>query len=157
MYRTNLMLLNNSKDIYAVINKAISLCNMKPTPGAPYKPWKVPEKPNYPMYLTSGRQPFKTIHTAVYKRFPNTKKIEGYGINGWDIKYRDISDVGLLENKRICWRYEYYRDYTKLLEKHKMERWERKHPRPTDTMLKQDLFPEKLTAAWEKRENEARN
>lgn len=154
MYGMNLMTINNSRDVYTIIDKAMNLCNIKPTPGAPYKPWDVPEKPDYPMYLTSGRQPIKTIHTAVYRRFPHTKKVEDYG---WDIKYRDISDVGLLDNKRIYWRYEYYRDYTKLLEKHKMERWERKHPCPTDTMLKQDLFPEMLTAAWKNRESDARN
>ena len=154
MYNINLMVLNSSKDVYSIIAKAIDLCKMKPSPAAEYKEWDVPEKPKYPMYMTSGRQPIKTVHKSVYRRFPATKKVEDYG---WDVTYRNISDVGLLENKRNYWRYEYYRDYTKLLEEHKMDRWIRKHPRPTDTMLKQDLFPELLTAAWRRKESEARN
>lgn len=153
MYGINLMILNNSKDIYTVIDKAVTCNNMRPTPGAPYKAWNVPQKRNYRLFLTTGRQPLVTVHTPLYKYSTRTGKMEDYG---WDIKYRNISDVGLLENKRTYWKYEYFRDYTKRLIEHKMAKWERKNPRPTVTVLKHDLFPGMLIEAWGAKEKTAR-
>ena len=42
------------------------------------------------------------------------------------------------------------------LENHKMEKWVRKHPKPTDAQKKQDLFPELMDIEWNTHEHNAR-
>lgn len=42
------------------------------------------------------------------------------------------------------------------LENHKMEKWVRKHPKPTDAQKKQDLFPKLMDTEWNTREHNAR-
>ena len=42
------------------------------------------------------------------------------------------------------------------LENRKMEKWVRKHPKPTDAQKKQDLFPKLMDTEWNTREHNAR-
>ena len=46
--------------------------------------------------------------------------------------------------------------YMVQLENHKMEKWVRKHPKPTDAQKKQDLFPKLMDTEWNTREHNAR-
>ena len=46
--------------------------------------------------------------------------------------------------------------YMVQLENHKMEKWVRKHPKPTDAQKKQDLFPKLMDTEWNTHEHNAR-
>lgn len=78
---------------------------------------------------------------------------------GWvnyvhEYKAKIPSEIGQYTNQHII--HIDSDQYIKRLENHKMEKWVKRHPKPTDTQLKQDLFPELMNVEWNTREHNAR-
>ena len=71
-------------------------------------------------------------------------------------KYRIPSEQGQIALKIQHVNHMDAEQYMIRLENHKMEKWVRKHPKPTDAQKKQDLFPELMDTEWNTREHNAR-
>ena len=71
-------------------------------------------------------------------------------------KYRIPSEQGQIALKIQHVNHMDAEQYMIRLENHKMEKWVRKHPKPTDAQKKQDLFPELMDTEWNTHEHNAR-
>ena len=129
--------------------------------------WKdIPKHPQ-PKLLSKGKV---YDHESILSwesdpRLPELEKsgefnaIRGFGT--WVVllskkKYRIPSEQGQIALKIQHVNHMDAEQYMIRLENHKMEKWVRKHPKPTDAQKKQDLFPELMDTEWNTREHNAR-
>ena len=129
--------------------------------------WKdIPKHPQ-PKLLSKGKV---YDHESILSwesdpRLPELEKsgefnaIRGFGT--WVVlvskkKYRIPSEQGQIALKIQHINHMDADKYLVQLENHKMEKWVRKHPKPTDAQKKQDLFPELMDTEWNTREHNAR-
>ena len=129
--------------------------------------WKdIPRYPQ-PKLLTKGKvyDHEKILSWESDPRLPELEKsgefnaIRGFGT--WVVlvskkKYRIPSEQGQIALKIQHVNHMDAEQYMIRLENHKMEKWVRKHPKPTDAQKKQDLFPELMDTEWNTREHNAR-
>lgn len=139
------------------------------------KTYKSAKKPKWidnphhtqPKLLTKGKvyDHEKILSWESDPRLPELEKsgefnaIRGFGT--WVVlvskkKYRIPSEQGQIALKIQHVNHMDAEQYMIRLENHKMEKWVRKHPKPTDTQKKQDLFPELMDTEWNTREHNAR-
>ena len=137
-----------------------------------YKSAKKPKRKDNPHYpqpklLTKGKiyDHEKILSWESDPRLPELEKsgefnaIRGFGT--WVVlvskkKYRIPSEQGQIALKIQHINHMDADKYLVQLENHKMEKWVRKHPKPTDAQKKQDLFPKLMDTEWNTREHNAR-
>lgn len=120
-----------------------------------------------PKLLTKGKvyDNEKILSWESDPRLPELEKsgefntIRGFGT--WVVlvskkKYRIPSEQGQIDLKIQHVNHMDAEQYMIRLENHKMEKWVRKHPKPTDAQKKQDLFPKLMDTEWNTREHNAR-
>lgn len=120
-----------------------------------------------PKLLTKGKvyDHEKILSWESDPRLPELEKsgefnaIRGFGT--WVVlvskkKYRIPSEQGQIALKIQHVNHMDADQYLVQLENHKMEKWVRKHPKPTDAQKKQDLFPKLMDTEWNTREHNAR-
>lgn len=129
--------------------------------------WKdIPRHPQ-PKLLTKGKvyDHEKILSWESDPRLPELEKsgefnaIRGFGT--WVVllskkKYCIPSEQGQIALKIQHVNHMDAEQYMIRLENHKMEKWVRKHPKPTDAQKKQDLFPKLMDTEWNTREHNAR-
>ena len=139
------------------------------------KSYKSAKKPKWidnprntqPKLLTKGKvyDHEKILSWESDPRLPELEKsgefnaIRGFGT--WVVllskkKYRIPSEQGQIALKIQHVNHMDAEQYMIRLENHKMEKWVRKHPKPTDAQKKQDLFPKLMDIEWNTREHNAR-
>ena len=139
------------------------------------KSYKSAKKPKWidnprntqPKLLTKGKvyDHEKILSWESDPRLPELEKsgefnaIRGFGT--WVVllskkKYRIPSEQGQIALKIQHVNHMDAEQYMIRLENHKMEKWVRKHPKPTDAQKKQDLFPKLMDTEWNTREHNAR-
>lgn len=139
------------------------------------KTYKSAKKPKWidnphhtqPKLLTKGKvyDHEKILSWESDPRLPELEKsgefnvIRGFGT--WVVlvskkKYRIPSEQGQIALKIQHVNHMNADQYLVQLENHKMEKWVRKHPKPTDAQKKQDLFPKLMDTEWNTREHNAR-
>lgn len=139
------------------------------------KSYKSAKKPKWidnprntqPKLLTKGKicDHEKILSWESDPRLPELEKsgefnaIRGFGT--WVVllskkNYRIPSEQGQIALKIQHVNHMDAEQYMIRLENHKMEKWVRKHPKPTDAQKKQDLFPKLMDTEWNTREHNAR-
>lgn len=129
--------------------------------------WKDDPYHPQPKLLTKGKvyDHEKILSWESDPRLPELEKsgefnaIRGFGT--WVVlvskkKYRIPSEQGQIALKIQHVNHMDADQYLVQLENHKMEKWVRKHPKPTNAQKKQDLFPKLMDTEWNTREHNAR-
>lgn len=176
-----LLIFKNDKRIKDMIEEVLDRAKLKVVEPCGYNRWKEaydsmshPKWKNLPIHpqpknLTSGKQPFKEVSETILcgkddLRVPELIKDPtlhpirfGNWINFVSTRWeRRNSEVGQFALKVQKVNHMTSTQYLTRLENHKMEKWVRKHPKPTNAQLKQDLFPDLMNAEWNTREHNAR-
>lgn len=131
--------------------------------------WKEIKHHKLPKNLTSGKQPLKQQYETILcgRNDPRVESLikdntfHPIYYAGWINFVRNfeepcISEAGYFHNKYNIGAKMTANKYLVRLENHKMEKWIRKHPKPTEAELKQDLFPDLMNVEWYTREHKAR-
>lgn len=135
----------------------------------PKKHWKEIPKHKQPARLTTGKQPLKKVTETIltgnndprYGSYISDFTLRPIRYKGWTTFIhehweRPNSEAGYFHKIYTSAGHMTAEQYMLKLENHKMEKWIRKHPKPTEKELKQDLFPELMNAEWNTREHNAR-
>lgn len=149
----SLIIHKSSTVLNDMITDVINRANIVPTVAI------IPNKQDYskhpqPKNLTSGRQ------KKYFKHDWNTKDDP---VTGWPAVYKDwgkwirpLSEVGRIEKQRIQLGKFTFESRMEQLLNHKMEKWVKRNPAPTESDLKRDLFPDLMKVAWNTKEHAAR-